>query len=91
MSLANQTLTVLHEIINKKRIIIHKIRERKGKKEIKNMNKCRDNTKEDSTQVQWRREEVKAGGGYFENGRKCEIFRKSEKILDECSPEFRGF
>jgi hypothetical protein len=33
----------------------------------------------------------KAGGGYFENGRKCEIFRKSEKILDECSPEFRGF
>ncbi len=40
---------------------------------------------------QWRREEVKAGGGYFENGRKCEIFRKSEKILDKCSPEFRGF
>ncbi len=40
---------------------------------------------------QWRREEVKAEGGYFENERKCEIFRKSEKILDEFSPEFRGF
>ncbi len=37
--------------------------------------------------MQWRREEVKAGGGYFENGRKCQIFRKSEKILDEFSPE----
>jgi hypothetical protein len=41
--------------------------------------------------AQWRREEVKAGGGYFENGRKCEIFRKSEKILDELSPEFGVF
>jgi Leucine-rich repeat (LRR) protein len=38
---------------------------------------------------QWRREEVKSGGGYFENGRKCAIFRKSEKILDEFSSEFR--
>jgi hypothetical protein len=37
--------------------------------------------------IQWRREEVKAGGGYFENGRKCKIFRKSETILDEFSPE----
>ncbi len=26
--------------------------------------------------IQWRREEVKAGGGCFENGRKCEIFPK---------------
>jgi hypothetical protein len=40
---------------------------------------------------QWRREEVKAGGGYFGNGRKCEVFRKSEKILDEFSPKIRGF
>jgi hypothetical protein len=42
-------------------------------------------------QEQWRREEVKAGGGYFENGRKCENFRKSEKILDKFSPKFGGF
>jgi hypothetical protein len=41
--------------------------------------------------MQWRREEVKAGGGYIENGRKCEIFRKSEKILDEFSLIFGGF
>jgi hypothetical protein len=38
--------------------------------------------------MQWRREKVKAGGGYCENERKCEIFRKSEKILDEFSPKF---
>jgi hypothetical protein len=41
------------------------------------------------TKTQSRREEIKAGGGYFENGRKCAIFRKSEKILDEFSSEFR--
>jgi hypothetical protein len=29
---------------------------------------------------QWRREAVKAGGGYFENGRKCEISWKWEKM-----------
>ncbi len=40
---------------------------------------------------QWRREEVKAEGGYLENERKCEIFRKSEKILDEFSREFGEF
>jgi hypothetical protein len=36
---------------------------------------------------QWRPEEVKAGRGYLENGRKYEIFQKSEKILHEFSPE----
>jgi hypothetical protein len=39
--------------------------------------------------MQWRREEVKAGGGYFENGKKWEIFRKSEKTLVVLSPEIR--
>jgi hypothetical protein len=54
-----------------------------GKKPKKIPNRTKGN--------QWRREEVKTGGGYFENGRKCEIFRKSEKILDGFSPKFRGF